>query len=115
MTPSNASYGGETSGLPADLEAMAGGSGYGEFEIDIEDVLRKTLPPFFSRITPAPLQTESVREVPPGAKGAYLLLYEGEIVYAGKTDTRHGFRDRLGRHAESVRHRTGLDPGRRIG
>ena len=41
-----------------------------------------------------------------------MLLHGHDVVYAGKTDTRHGFRDRLGRHSESIQHRVGLDPGK---
>ncbi len=86
--------------------------GYAEFEIDIEEILRRTLPAFFEQIPQAPLTARSVAEVPQGAKGAYLLLHDGAVVYAGKTDTRHGFRDRLGRHSESVQHRVNLDPAK---
>lgn len=41
-----------------------------------------------------------------------MLLLDDHPVYAGKTDTRHGFRDRLTRHTFSVQHRVGLDPAR---
>ncbi len=85
-------------------------SGYGEFEIDIERVLRTALPPFLDSVTPAPLTPSAINALPPRAKGAYMLLLEAHPVYVGKTDTRHGFRDRLNRHAFSVRHRVGLDP-----
>jgi hypothetical protein len=33
-------------------------------------------------------------------------------IYAGKTDTRHGFRQRLDRHAWTIQGRAGLDPSR---
>ena len=87
-------------------------SGYAEFEIDIEAILRAALPAFFERISAAPLNASCLEALPTGAKGAYLLLNGSDIVYAGKTDTRHGFRDRLGRHLESVQHRVGLNPDR---
>jgi hypothetical protein len=86
--------------------------GYGEFEIDIEEVLRQTLPSAFSVVDPAPLNDKSVDNLPPDSKGAYLLFLDNRMVYAGKTDTRHGFQQRLGRHSRSVRHRVGLDPRR---
>lgn len=87
-------------------------AGYGEYEIDIEDTLRQGLPGAFAQIGPAPLTADHVAAIPRGTKGAYLLFFDGRMVYAGKTDTRHGFRDRLGRHADSVRHRVGLDPNK---
>ena len=86
--------------------------GYGEFEIDIEEVLRQTLPSAFNVVEPAPLKSRAVNDLPPGSKGAYLLFLDNQMVYAGKTDTRHGFQQRLGRHSRSVQHRVGLDPRR---
>jgi hypothetical protein len=85
-------------------------AGYSEFELDVEKILKKELPDFFDVISPAPLTAENVDTIPEGAKGAYLLLHDGQAVYAGKTDAEHGFRDRLGRHHHSVQHRIGLDP-----
>lgn len=41
---------------------------------------------------------------------AYVLFEDGIPVYAGKTVTRHGFRDRLGRHAFTIQHRLNLAP-----
>ena len=96
----------------SDLGAGPHIPGYDEFEIDFEDILRTTLPPLFESIPPARLTSEAVSALPLRAKGAYLLLLDDRPVYAGKTDTRHGFRDRLRRHASSVQHRVGLDPER---
>jgi hypothetical protein len=84
--------------------------GYGEFEIDIVAVLQEELPLFFERIPVAPLTTESVATIPARAKGAYLLLRNGVPVYAGKTDAKNGFRDRLKRHSETILDRQGLEP-----
>lgn len=87
--------------------------GYGEYEIDIEAVLRENLPVFFEGLDAQPLTLANVEAIPPGAKGAY-MLFKGENpipVYAGKTDSDHGFQDRLKRHAWTVRGRRGLDPG----
>ena len=83
-------------------------SGYGEFEINVEAVLRAGLPPYFSSITPAPLTLTNVLKLPVGAKGGYILTLDGQDVYAGKTDTRHGFRSRLARHFKTVQHRHNL-------
>ncbi|MGK6320154.1 hypothetical protein [Sphingomonas sp. DT-204] len=84
--------------------------GYVEYEIDIERVLRTDLPGVLDQMAIAPLTEEAVMAIPPGAKGAYVLFENGHPVYAGKTDTRHGFRDRLTRHAGTIQHRHNLDP-----
>lgn len=86
--------------------------GYNEFELDVEKVLREQLPPFFDDVQPATLTPENIQLLPPQAKGAYLLLHDGVEIYAGKTDARHGFRNRLERHHYSIQHRRGLDSER---
>lgn len=85
--------------------------GYKEYELDVEQILRNELPGFFEGIPPAGLTMKNIVAIPRHAKGAYLLLHNGSPVYAGKTDTRHGFRDRLKRHHGTLAHRVGLDPG----
>ncbi len=92
--------------------ASTGVSGYDEFEIDVEAILRDQLPRFFTAVAAAPLTAANVAALPERAKGAYMLLLDGVPVYAGKTDTRHGFRDRLNRHSWTVQGRKGLDPAR---
>lgn len=87
-------------------------SGYGEFELDIPKVMRDQLPAFFATLPCEPLLAEAVAAIPERAQGAYLLLLDGELVYVGKTDAQVGFRTRLARHAQSIRHRRNLDPGR---
>lgn len=84
--------------------------GYVEYEIDIERVLRADLPGVLDLVPIAPLTSQAVGMIPAGAKGAYVLFENGYPVYAGKTDTRHGFRDRLGRHASTIQHRLNLNP-----
>lgn len=84
--------------------------GYGEFELDIELVLKQQLLPFFAELTTAPLTLANVEALPPSAKGAYILFYDGVPVYAGKTDAEHGFRSRLERHFYCVQQRVDLDP-----
>ena len=84
--------------------------GYVEYEIDIEKVLRADLPGVLDGIPMAPLNSSAVRAIPEFAKGAYVIYENGHPVYAGKTDTRHGFRQRLDRHAYTVQHRQNLDP-----
>jgi hypothetical protein len=97
---------------PAAASAEPGPRGYVEYEIDIEKVLRSELPLFIEQVELAPLVAETVDAIPLGAKGAYVLYLDGLPVYAGKTDTRHGFRDRLNRHAYTIRNRRNLDPAR---
>jgi hypothetical protein len=97
---------------PLTVPPAVASPGYGEYEIDIEEILRQGLPAFFASVPRAPLTAATVNAIPARAKGAYMLLLDGHPVYAGKTDTRHGFRDRLGRHAFTVQHRRGLDPAR---
>lgn len=84
--------------------------GYDEFELDVEKVLREQLPPFFSDVEAATLTTEKIHRLPSQTKGAYLLIQDGVEVYAGKTDGKHGFRDRLERHYYSIQHRVNLNP-----
>ncbi len=93
-------------------EAVRAISGYDEFEIDIEAVLRQELPKFFDSIEATPLTPEHVQALPDKTKGAYMLFYGDDLipVYAGKTDSDHGFRDRLKRHAWTVQGRKNLDP-----
>ena len=55
------------------------------------------------------LSQENVDKLPQGAKGAYMLFHREVPVYAGKTDVRHGFRNRLGRHWYTLQHRRGID------
>ncbi len=86
--------------------------GYIEYEIDVEKILRDELPAIIAAADAAPLTREAVNAMPERAKGAYVLYEDGRPVYAGKTDTRHGFRSRLGRHFETVQSRLNLDPDR---
>ena len=95
----------------ADVTAT-GPSGYVEYEINVEMVLRAELPGVLADIDVAPLTVKAIAAIPPKAKGAYVLYEDGFPVYAGKTDTRHGFRDRLSRHFETIQHRHGFDDSR---
>jgi len=89
-----------------------GTRGYAEYEIDIETILRDDLPRILATMPIAPLTREAIDEIPAGAKGAYVLFLDGHPVYAGKTDARHGFRDRLNRHAFTIQNRKNLEPQR---
>lgn len=97
---------------PAAHVEDAAAVGYVEYEIDVEKVLRQELPEVVSRAGIAPLTAEAIAALPEKAKGAYVLYEDGHPVYAGKTDTRHGFRSRLSKHFNTIQARTGLDPAR---
>lgn len=85
---------------------------YSEFELDIPAVMRAELPKHFDTLEPTALTEENLREIPEGAQGAYLLFLDDELVYVGKTDSRVGFRSRLLRHLNFVRHRRNMDSAR---
>lgn len=97
---------------PAAHIADADPSGYVEYEIDVEKVLRQELPDVVARAEIAPLTAQAIAALPEKAKGAYVLFEDGHPVYAGKTDTRHGFRSRLSKHHNTIQDRQGLDPAR---
>lgn len=91
------------------MSPEVGVQGYNEFELDIENILRTQIPDYFDQITPAPLTQANVLALPEKAKGAYMLLHQDTPVYAGKTDSRHGFRDRLFRHWQTLQYRKNLN------
>lgn len=95
---------------PAAHVEDAAPAGYVEYEIDVEKVLRQELPDVIAKTAVAPLTLEAIAAMPERAKGAYVLFENGHPVYAGKTDTRHGFRSRLARHFHTIQDRQGLDP-----
>ena len=95
----------------ADVTAT-GPTGYIEYEINVERILRAELPGKLKEVEVAPLTGEAIAALPLKAKGAYVLYEDGLAVYAGKTDTRHGFRDRLLRHSYTIQHRQGFDHSR---
>lgn len=86
--------------------------GYDEFEIDVEKVMRAELPAHLNSIEAAPLTREAIGLIPERAKGAYVLYDVDVAVYAGKTDAKHGFRQRLERHHFTLQHRKGFDISR---
>ncbi|MDO9417240.1 GIY-YIG nuclease family protein [Pararhizobium sp.] len=83
---------------------------YGEFELDIPNVMRGQLPQFFASLADAPLTLENIALVPESVQGAYLLFLGDRLVYVGKTDAQAGFRNRLTRHFYNIQHRRNLDP-----
>jgi hypothetical protein len=86
--------------------------GYGEFELDIPEVMREQLPRFFETLLAEPLTAANVAGIPDRVQGAYLLFLDDILVYVGKTDAQAGFRNRLTRHCSNIQHRRNLDPAR---
>jgi hypothetical protein len=82
--------------------------GFREFEFDLPDALLASLIKAFSEMESAPLLLDNVVQLPE-EQGVYQLLYEGKIVYVGKTDGDAGLRQRLSRHAFTIQHRCNLD------
>lgn len=83
---------------------------YGEFELDIPEIMREQLPNFFNKLKWENLTLENIEKIPKGAQGAYLLKFRDDLVYVGKTDAEVGFQNRLGRHYHSIQHRKNIDP-----
>ena len=83
--------------------------GFYEFEFDLPDALLSSLVKIFDAMPGASLLPANVNDIPE-AQGVYQLLLGGEVVYIGKTDAEAGLKNRLGRHAYSILHRSNLDP-----
>src|ERR1051325_7269606 len=92
------------------MAASATASGYGEFELNLEDAILQQLPPLFDQLSATPLAIVNIQAIPPDAQGAYLLYYQSNLVYVGKSDAEAGLRKRLERHSFKVLHRINLNP-----
>ena len=89
-------------------------AGYTEFEFNLPEALLIRLVEVFDSFPSAPLSKQSVEAVP-NQQGVYQLFLTKpseapKLVYIGKTDAKHGLRNRLTRHAEKIQHRLNLDP-----
>ena len=88
-----------TSSIVSDTPpAVTGPAAYQEFELDLKRALLDYLPPVLDNLQPAALTKEHVLSLPEAAQGVYMLLEGGVPMYIGKTDAKHGFRNRLLRH-----------------
>ncbi|MCX7153240.1 MAG: hypothetical protein NT115_12150 [Proteobacteria bacterium] len=83
--------------------------GYAEFALDFENALAHQLGPFFEKLKPAKLHPDTLKEIVHGARGAYYLLLNDELVYIGKSDAKAGLKARLHRHYDTLRCRRGID------
>ncbi len=85
--------------------------GYAEYELDIIKALHDYLPPIIDTVAHVPLTAENISRLPAQAQGVYVLLESGVPMYVGKTDSEHGFRDRLARHFFTLSARKNLSIG----
>lgn len=84
--------------------------GFLSFEFALLPALVEQLIRAVESMEAAPLIEDTLAVVPLGAQGVYMLFYENHPVYVGKTDTKHGLRARLLRHARKIQQRHRLDP-----
>lgn len=81
--------------------------GFIEFEFDLPDALLQRLIAIFDNMQSARLVLSNLSVIP-DAQGVYQLLQGDKVVYIGKTDGDAGLKQRLTRHASTIRHRKGL-------
>lgn len=65
--------------------------------------------PTLDAMKPASLNLANASTLP-DAQGVYLLVYDGEIRYVGKTDAQAGLRTRIARHARKFEQRRNVRP-----
>lgn len=82
-----------------------------EFEFNLPTALLRDLVALLDDMSRAPLDAATVASIPE-EQGVYQLFLDDMLVYVGKTDSDAGLNLRLGRHANKIRHRHGLDPKR---
>jgi hypothetical protein len=83
--------------------------GFARFEFDLPGALLRDLIVFIEKMKSVELIEEHLKAVPE-EQGIYLLYYQGELVYIGKTDARAGLQHRLNRHKKFIEHRKNLQP-----
>lgn len=67
------------------------------------------LVPSLDAMASAPLSLANTAALP-DAQGVYLLIYDGQVRYVGKTDAEAGLRTRLSRHARKFEQRRNVRP-----
>lgn len=83
--------------------------GFIAFELDLMAAVMNQLVPSLENMQHATLSLEAARALP-DAQGVYLLIYEGQVRYVGKTDAEAGLRTRLVRHTKKFEHRNNIVP-----
>lgn len=83
--------------------------GFRSFEFDLPTALLDQLVMVFDGMEQGQLIPKVAFQVP-NAQGVYQLFHNGRLVYIGKTDGQAGLRQRLSRHAWTIRSRQNLAP-----
>jgi len=83
--------------------------GFIAFELDLMGAVMNQLVPTLDAMASAPLSLQNAQALP-DAQGVYLLIYDGEVRYVGKTDAEAGLRTRLARHARKFEQRRNVRP-----
>lgn len=84
-------------------------AGFIAFELDLMRAVMTQIIPALDAMSSAPLTLANAVELPE-AQGVYLLIYDGQIRYVGKTDAEAGLRTRMGRHARKFEQRRNVRP-----
>lgn len=82
--------------------------GFRSFEFDLPSALLEQIISILDRMERGSLLPDVTSEVP-NAQGVYQLYHADRLVYIGKTDAQAGLRQRLSRHARTIRSRHNLD------
>jgi hypothetical protein len=82
--------------------------GFRSFEFDLPTALLEQLVTMLDGMEHGPLRLDVTQAIP-NAQGVYQLFHKGRLVYIGKTDAGAGLRQRLSRHAWTIRSRHGLE------
>jgi len=83
--------------------------GFIAFELDLMGAVMNQLVPTLDAMESAPLSMANAQSLP-DAQGVYLLIYDREVRYVGKTDAEAGLRTRLARHARKFEQRRNVRP-----
>lgn len=87
-------------------------NGYFDFELDLPGALLTQVVNQFDSMADERLTPANISQIPANAQGVYQLLYDGTIVYIGKSDAEAGLHIRLARHALKIIGRKNLVPSK---
>lgn len=79
-------------------------------EFDLPNALLTQLVELLDSMPSESLAQEKLKEVP-DEQGVYQLFLDEKLVYIGKTDAEAGLKNRLTRHCEKIKNRSGLQLG----
>lgn len=83
--------------------------GFVAFELDLMKAVMDQLVPSLDALAGAPLTLSNAADLPDG-QGVYLLIYDGQVRYVGKTDAEAGLRTRMVRHVRKFEQRSNIKP-----